>query len=110
MATKITFTYDGEKYCMEYTKRSVKTMEDRGFSPRKILDAPMSYLPELFAGAFIANHKLLSKAKIEAMYEKFENKQELVNTLLLMYNEPIEALTSDDDVSEGNGISWETTT
>ena len=106
MATKITYSYDGDKYCLEYTKRSVKTMEDRGFSPAKILEAPMSYLPELFAGAFIANHKFLARAKIDDMFEKFTNKRELVNTLIQMYNEPINALTEDNE-DEGNGIAWE---
>lgn len=108
MATKITFTYNGEKICLEYTKRSVKTMEDRGFAPAKILEAPMSYLPELFAGAFLANHKFMNRDKINAIYEEMKGKKELVNTLIQMYNEPINALTEDGD--EGNGIAWEVTT
>lgn len=105
MATKITFDYNGESYCLEYTKRTVKTMEDRGFVPKKILEAPMSYLPELFAGAFLANHKFEKRSVIDAIFEKMKGKSELVNTLIDMYNEPIQALTAEDE-DEGNAIEW----
>lgn len=104
MASKINFTFDGQDYCLEYTKHSVKTMEERGFVPQKILEAPMSNLPELFAGAFLANHKYTRRDVIDKIYEKMTNKQELVNILIEMYNEPIKALTEDTD--EGNGIAW----
>lgn len=104
MATKICFPYEGTDYCLEYTKKTVKIMEDRGFVPSKILEAPVSYLPELFAGAFLANHRFVKREVIDAIYGKMRGKSELVNTLLEMYNEPIQALTSDDD--EGNAIEW----
>lgn len=102
--SKITFSYGGVDYCLEYTKRSVKTMEDRGFVPSKILEAPMTYLPELFAGAFLANHKFVRKELIDEIYAAMDGKRELVNTLIEMYNEPINALTEDAD--EGNAIAW----
>lgn len=102
--SKITFSYGGNDYCLEYTKRSVKTMEDRGFNPSKILEAPVTYLPELFAGAFLANHKFVRKEVIDDIYEAMGDKRELVNTLIEMYNEPIAALTEDAD--EGNAIAW----
>lgn len=105
MATKITFSFDGQDYCLEYTKRTVKAMEDRGFAPSKILEAPMSYLPELFAGAFLANHKFVKRTLIDTIYEKLKGKSELVNTLIEMYNEPIKALTEEDE-EEGNAIEW----
>ena len=102
--SKITFSYGGNDYCLEYTKRSVKTMEDRGFNPSKILEAPVTYLPELFAGAFLANHKFVRKEVIDDIYEAMGDKRELVNTLVEMYNEPIAALT--EDPAEGNAIAW----
>lgn len=102
--SKITFSYNEKEYCLEYTKRSVKAMEDKGFVPAKILEAPMTYLPELFAGAFLANHRFVDKKIIDELYEKMCGKKELVNALIEMYNEPISALTEDAD--EGNGIAW----
>lgn len=104
MATKICFPYEGVDYRLEYNKKTVKIMEDRGFIPSKILEAPMSYLPELFAGAFLANHKFTKRDVIDKIYGKLRGKSELVNTLLEMYNEPIKALTEDED--EGNAIEW----
>lgn len=107
MATKISFNYEGQDYCLEYTKQSVKTMENRGFIAGRILEAPMTVLPDLFAGAFLANHKYTDRKVIDAIFDKMKDKKQLVETLTQMYNEPIEALMSDGD--EGNGIQWATT-
>ena len=107
MATKIIFTHDEKEYCLEYTRKTVKLMEDRGISPANILGAPMTTLPELFAGAFLANHKFTDRKIIDAIYNKMGDKKALVGTLTKMYNEPIEALTA--DVEEGNAIACTTT-
>lgn len=107
MSTKISFTFDGKDYCLEYTRQSVKTMENRGFVAARIVEAPMTVLPDLFAGAFIANHKFTDRKVIDAIFDKMQDKKQLVETLSRMYNEPIEALMADGD--EGNGIKWETT-
>lgn len=104
--TKISFTFDGTDYCLEYTRQTVKKMEDRGFVAARILEAPMTVLPELFAGAFMANHKYTDRKVIDAIYDKMTDKRQLVETLTQMYNEPIEALMADGD--EGNGIKWTT--
>lgn len=102
--SKITFAANGTDYCLEYTKRTVKMMEDKGFAPSRILEAPMTYLPELFAGAFLAHHRFTKKETIDEIYEAMGGKRELVNILIEMYNEPISALTEDAD--EGNAIAW----
>lgn len=104
MSTKISFSYGGNDYCLEYTKRTVKQMEDRGFVPAKIIEAPMTYLPELFAGAFLANHRFVKKELIDEIFSAMGDKRQLVNALIEMYNEPINALTEDAD--EGNAIAW----
>lgn len=109
MSTKINFSFGGNDYCLEYNKRTVKQMEDRGFALTKFMEAPMSTLPELFAGAFLANHKFTKRQVIDDIYDHMSDKQTLINTLTTMYNEPIEALMSDGD-DEGNGIAWTATT
>lgn len=101
---KIKFSYKEKDYCLEYTKRTVKIMEDRGFVPGKILEAPMTYLPELFAGAFLANHRFIKKEFVDEIFETMEDKNELINVLIEMYNEPIKALT--EETSEGNATAW----
>ena len=54
MNKQLRFTYDGKDYCLEYTRRSVEMMEKRGFIASDITDKPMTALPALFAGAFLA--------------------------------------------------------
>lgn len=103
---QIKFSYGDRDYCLEFTKASVKAMEDRGFSPSKILEAPMTYLPELFYGAFRANHPYTNRKVVDEIYEAMEGKSELVNTLIEMYNEPIKALTEEKEGGKGNGIKW----
>lgn len=105
MATKICFTHEGRDYCLEYTKETVKDMERQGFVASKVLDAPMSMLPELFAGAFRANHKYTNRKIINDIFEKMTDKRALVDTLSQMYAEPISALMEDSE-DEGNGIAW----
>ena len=104
MATTINFSFDGKDYCLEYTKQTVKQMEARGFSLSHFVEAPMTTLPDLFAGACLANHKFTKREVIDAIYEKMTDKKALVETLTHMYNEPIEALMEDGE--EGNGIAW----
>lgn len=106
MATKLNFTFDGKDYTLEFTRKSVKQMEDRGFIPSRIVDAPMTVLPDLFAGAFLANHKFAKRETIDAIFDKMKNKRELIDVLSKMYNEPLAALMEEGD--EGNGIEWTT--
>ena len=61
MANKITFTYGGKVYVLEYTRKSVEEMERRGFVAEDVLTKPLTVLPELFAGAFIANHRFTKR-------------------------------------------------
>lgn len=106
MAIKITFSYDGKDYCLEYTRQTVKKMEERGFVASRIAEAPMTILPDLFAGSFLANHRFVDRKVIDGIYDQMKDKRSLVDTLAKMYNEPIEALMADGD--EGNGIAWVT--
>lgn len=106
MASTINFSYNDKDYCLQFTKATVKTMEDRGFSPSKILDAPVTYLPELFYGAFRANHPYINRKIVDEIFEAMADKSELVNILIEMYNEPIKALTEEKEGAEGNGIKW----
>ena len=104
MQTKISFPYEGKDYYLEFTRKTVKTMEDRGFIASRVAETPMSVLPELFAGAFLANHKYTKREVIDEIFEKMKDKQALVETLAKMYNEPLAALMEECD--EGNAIAW----
>lgn len=106
MASTIKFSHNGRDYCLEFTKASVKALEDRGFVPSKILEAPITYLPELFYGAFRAHHPYINRKIVEEIFDDMENKSELVNILIEMYNEPIKALTEEKEGDKGNSIKW----
>lgn len=98
--------YDGKDYTLEYTRKSIEIMERQGFNVNDISEKPMTTLPALFAGAFLAHHKWVKKDVIDEIYNRLENKQDLLQKLTEMYNEPIEALFEEPKESEGN-VSWE---
>lgn len=106
MAKTITITYEGQKYTLEYTRGSVATMERRGFNVNKISEAPMSTLPALFEGAFIAHHSRLNKNYIDKIFDSIPKKEELIGVLAEMYNEPLMAMFDEPEDAEGNA-SWE---
>ena len=107
MGKQINFEYKNKEYTLEYTRESVKQMEREGFKANDVIEKPMNTLPKLFAGAFKAHHRFDIKQKeIEEIFELFTNKQALIEKLAEMYAEPMETLM-DNDVDEGNGITWD---
>ena len=105
MAKQLTFTYEGTEYCLEFTRRTVGEMERKGFIASEIEDKPMTTLPALFEGAFLAHHRFVKPEVRDAIYAKMTNKVELIGKLAEMYNEPIQALVDDPEESEGN-VVW----
>lgn len=106
MNKQLRFTYQDKDYCLEYTRKTVELMERKGFVASDIDTKPMSILPTLFAGAFLANHRYVKPEIIDEIFSKMTNKQELIGKLAEMYNEPIMALLNEPDESEGN-LDWE---
>ena len=106
MAKTISFDYKGTKYTLEFTRASVRALENQGFKLSDIEDKPMSTLPTLFAGAFYAHHRFLKPAVIEEIFDNIKDKMGLITKLGEMYNEPIEALVDDPEEKEGN-LNWE---
>lgn len=105
MENKITFTYEGKDYTLEFTKNSVKEMELRGFVASEVIEKPLTVLPSMFAGAFIANHRFTKRKIIDAIFSQIDDKAELINSLAAMY-----ALVIDEFVDElskaHNGLPW----
>lgn len=105
MNKQLKFTYQDREYCLEYTRKSVELMERQGFVASDINDKPMTVLPALFSGAFLANHRFVKKEVIDEIFAKLTNKSELIGKLAEMYNEPIMALIDDPEEAEGN-VDW----
>lgn len=105
MAKTLEFTYGDKDYTLEFTRRTVTEMERRGFIASEITDKPMSTLPELFAGAFLAHHRFAKREVIDEIFSKLKNKDELIGKLAEMYNEPIQTLVEEPEEDEGN-LDW----
>ena len=107
MSKQIVFTYDGKDYTLEYTRRTIKQMEDEGFVARNIDDKPMTLLPALFAGAFKAHHRFVKQYMIDEIYANMPSKDKLIEKLAEMYNEPIISLMEEPEDSAKN-VDWVT--
>jgi hypothetical protein len=106
MAKQLNFEYNGKKYCLEYTRQTVRDLENSGFKSSDLIDKPLNSLPKLFAGAFKAHHRWGVKPdEIEKIFDSLTDKEALLEKLASMYNEPMEALLNEPD--EGNAIAWE---
>ena len=95
MAKQITFSYNGNDYTLEFTRRSVEEMEREGFRVDDIQIKPMTALPALFAGAFKAHHRFIKRRTIDEIYAAMPNKEDLIQRLAEMYNEPLETLLTE---------------
>ena len=93
----------GVTYTLEYTRKTVEAMEKNGFVAADVERKPMTLLPALFAGAFLAHHR------IDSIYARMNHKDELIAALVEMYNDPLLSLL-DEPEQEGNegNLSWKT--
>lgn len=106
MAAKtIRFEYEGKPYTLEFNRKTVKQMENAGFDPTELAHKPMTMLPQLFAGAFLKNHKYTKQDVIDKIFDHIADKEQLIGKLAEMYNEPLEALLNADNGEEGN-VTW----
>lgn len=108
MAKQLKFTFEDKEYTLEFTRRTVSEMEKKGFVASEITDKPMTTLPALFAGAFLAHHRFVKQETIDKIFSKLTKKEDLIGKLAEMYNEPIMALVEEPDEDEGN-VNWTAT-
>lgn len=106
MAKQINFTFKGNDYTLEFTKRTVQQMENEGFVAQDIDKRPMTILPALFAGAFKAHHKWVKKEVIDEIYKSMINKESLIQALSEMYNEPIMGLIEEPTSNAEGNVEW----
>lgn len=105
MAKQLKFMYGEKDYTLEFTRKTVTEMEKKGFVASEVENKPMTTLPALFEGAFLAHHRFEKKEVINEIFAKMTNKEELIGKLAEMYNEPIVALIEEPEGSEGN-LDW----
>lgn len=105
MAKTINFSYDGIDYELEYTRKTISVMEKQGFNFNELTDKPMTTLPRLFAGAFLAHHKYLKAEQIDKLYDLIAQKEDLLIKLHEMYKEAMDTLF--DDPGDEKNVKWE---
>mgnify|MGYP002773905956 CR=1 FL=1 len=105
MAKTLTVTCEGKDYILEFNRRTVAEMERNGFIAADVSKKPMSTLPVMFEGAFLAHHRFTPKETIAKMFDSMPNKSDLIGKLSEMYNEPILSLLTDSEEPEGN-VNW----
>ena len=106
MNKQLNFTYKDKEYCLEFTRKSVEQMERNGFNASEITEKPMSTLPALFRGAFIANHPFEKPRVIDEIYTHMTDKSMLIGKLAEKYKEPIEAIVADPDEDDEGNVTW----
>ena len=97
----------GVTYTLEYTRKSVEMMEKSGFVAEEVERKPMTMLPALFAGAFLAHHRFVKRDVIDNIYARLTHKDELISALVEMYNEPLLSLLDDPEqqvIAEGTKV------
>lgn len=108
MSKQLIFAFEDKEYTLEFTRRTVAEMEKKGFVASDITDKPMTTLPALFAGAFLAHHRFVKEDVIDNIYSKLTKKEDLIGKLAEMYNEPIMALVQEPEEDKGN-VNWTAT-
>lgn len=103
---QINFEYNGKKYCLEYTRETVKLMEASGFNANDISDKPATRLEQLWQGAFLANHRKVSANIVKELYGKMKNKELLLQKLAEMYNNTLNYLLPDPDEDDEGNVEW----
>ena len=111
MSTKITVTYNKKHYDLEYSRNSVKQMEQQGFVLDKISEQPMTMVPLLVYGAFMKHNKGIKRNLVDEIYEHITDKvgdgeNGFIQALLEMYAETVNTLTDNKSVDEGNAATW----
>ena len=103
--SKITLTHNDKEYTLEYSRQSVKTMEQQGFVLDEISSKPMTMIPLMFQGAFIKNHKGIKRNLMDEIYKGIKDRSALMEALMEMYAETLSTLM-DDDAEEAGNVSW----
>lgn len=109
---QINFEYNGKRYCLEYTRETVKQMESAGFNINQIGDMPATRIEQLWEGAFLAHHRrVIGDGIAMEIYKEIDDKKALLKKLAEMYNATLSYLLPDEDDEEGNAgnVKWTAT-
>lgn len=104
---KITLSYEGKDYTLEYDRRAVKMMERRGFNIGELESKPVTLLPQLFWGAFQKHHRNISQDTTDQILESLGSREALYGKLTEMYSEVVLSLFDEASKKTGKKMKWE---
>lgn len=94
---------DKNSYVLTFTAETVKATESRGFVLEDLDKQPMTMMPLLLEGAFLAKEaNRVTPEKVIEIWQDVKDKRGLLMKLVQLYNEPIDEMFA----TEGN-IEWE---
>ena len=109
MAKQIIFTDNGTEYTLEFNRATVRKMEADGFDISEASKKPLTFLTDLFAGAFKMHHRFVKPNVIDELQARFSDKDKLIQRLIEMYSETLESLSNNEgDEDKENLIEWST--
>ena len=103
---KLSFEFEGTRYTLSFNKRTVRLLSQNGFKPDMISEQPAIGIPMLFKGAFLAENHWVKDDVKDRIYNSLVNKSELINKLLEMFLDPINALF-DEPEDDAKKVTWE---
>ena len=105
----LTDVESGEKFTLEFTADSVKYAQFKGFNIDDIEKTPMITIPLLFEYAFRANHKNVTKTKIDRLWNDLGGMPSgMLERLTELYYKPYNCLiNTDEDKSKNAKVTVE---
>ena len=103
---QINLTYKNKEYNLTFTRLIVRQMEQQGFDLQAIDRKPMTMIPMLWEGAFLAHHPKMKRDLKDEIYKSISDKRGLIGALGELYFDTLNTLMDDAPENEGNA-TWE---
>lgn len=103
---EISFEFEGTKYTLAFTRKTVQQLSQQGFTTDMVTDKPAIGIPMLFKGSFLVNHRFVRDDVKDRIFDAITNKTDFISKLLTMYLTPINEMLEEPEESEKN-VTWE---
>lgn len=100
---------DGRVYTLRFTRATVKKMEQNGFNMNEVSSMPMTRVPELFYGAFLADQPFIKKKDTDTiLFDKLGGMSDkMMERLGELYAEPFNTLVNGDNTENPQRMTVE---
>ena len=107
MSKTITFSYKGKDYTLEFDRKQVERLQNRGFDINKFDGTNISDTLIFFNAAFQKHQRGIKREITDEIFlKKLKKSDELIKELYEMYAEPIAALYDEPEDDE-EAIDWD---